>query len=170
MRPPVGPDHADQFLPILLQLCPVRYTVEAERRRLLRLLQLWLHAVSADSGAANGWCDRFVLRERSARLTNEHPARTPRGKDWASNWRTLALFWGIPAGAMLASGLLEPAARGVIWTIALVCTGITLSCECPTLQPDPLRVHIAKRQQRGTELSISGGHLADPVDYQATKQ
>ena len=44
-------------------------------------------------------------------------------KDWAGNWRSLALLWGVPAAAMLGSALLEPAARGAIWTIALIWMG-----------------------------------------------
>ena len=49
---------------------------------------------------------------------------TPRAKDWASDWRTLVTIWGIPAASMLAGGLLEPALRAPIWTIALAWMGI----------------------------------------------
>ena len=41
--------------------------------------------------------------------------------DWASDGRTLALFWGVPFAAMLASGLLLGATpRAVIWVSMLL--------------------------------------------------
>ena len=33
------------------------------------------------------------------------------------------LLWGVPAAAMVGSGLLEPAARGAVWTVALIWMG-----------------------------------------------
>jgi hypothetical protein len=48
---------------------------------------------------------------------------TCRKEDWAGHWRSLALLWGVPAAAMLGSALLESAARGAIWTIALIWMG-----------------------------------------------
>lgn len=38
----------------------------------------------------------------------------PALRDWAGNRRTLALLWGVPAGAMLAAALLEPLPRAVV--------------------------------------------------------
>jgi hypothetical protein len=49
---------------------------------------------------------------------------TARGRDWASDWRTLAVIWGVPAASMLAGSLFEPALRATIWTIALVWMGM----------------------------------------------
>lgn len=44
-------------------------------------------------------------------------------RDWASNWRSLASLWGIPAAVMLAALLLEPGPRAVAWSIALIWMG-----------------------------------------------
>jgi hypothetical protein len=45
-------------------------------------------------------------------------------KDWASAWRTLAAFWGLPGAAMLAASLLDPLSRAVIWIAMLVWMGV----------------------------------------------
>lgn len=44
-------------------------------------------------------------------------------KDWAGNWRTLAMLWGAPIGAMIAAGLLGPTPRTIIWIAALMWMG-----------------------------------------------
>jgi len=46
-----------------------------------------------------------------------------RDRDWAGDWRTLAAVWGLPAAAMPAALLLEPAPRAVVWTASLVWMG-----------------------------------------------
>ena len=40
-------------------------------------------------------------------------------KDWAGNWVTLVALWGLPAGIMVASTLLESGIRAGAWTVAL---------------------------------------------------
>src|SRR5688572_13542340 len=58
------------------------------------------------------------------RMADESACRSARReKDWASNWRSLALLWGVPAVAMVGGALLEPVARGAIWTVALIWMG-----------------------------------------------
>ena len=47
-------DHADRCLPILLRLHGLRIEVKAEGRRLLRVLLLWLSAMSAHSSSTRG--------------------------------------------------------------------------------------------------------------------
>lgn len=47
-------------------------------------------------------------------------------RDWAANWRSLAGLWGIPAGAMLIAGMLDPLPRAAIWSAALLWMG----CAC----------------------------------------
>jgi hypothetical protein len=42
-----------------------------------------------------------------------------RAKDWASDWRAFVGLWGVPAGAMLAALMLEPAWRTIVWTVML---------------------------------------------------
>src|SRR5262245_32733583 len=69
-----------------------------------------------------------VRRRRLAvgvvRLADKGPSRAAcRKKDWASDRRSLMLLWGVPAAAMVGSGLLEPAARGAVWTVALIWMG-----------------------------------------------
>lgn len=44
--------------------------------------------------------------------------------DWADNWRSFALLWGLPALAMVMAGYLEPVGRTVVWTASLVWMGI----------------------------------------------
>lgn len=44
-------------------------------------------------------------------------------RDWAGGWRSLALVWGLPGLAMMLATLLEPLARAVVWTAALVWMG-----------------------------------------------
>lgn len=46
-----------------------------------------------------------------------------RAKDWASDWRAFVGLWGVPGAAMLASLLLEPTWRAVVWTIMLAWMG-----------------------------------------------
>jgi hypothetical protein len=43
--------------------------------------------------------------------------------DWAGNWRTLLIIWGLPAALMLAAGLIDPRPRSVVWTASLVWMG-----------------------------------------------
>ena len=43
--------------------------------------------------------------------------------DWAGNWRSFAMLWAIPTGAMLIASFLEPRARAVIWTAMLLWMG-----------------------------------------------
>src|SRR5262245_54739924 len=43
--------------------------------------------------------------------------------DWTGDWLSLTLLWGVPAATMVGSGLLEPAARGAVWTVALIWMG-----------------------------------------------
>ena len=43
--------------------------------------------------------------------------------DWASDWRSLALLWGLPGAAMIGAAFLDPALRGVVWTIMLLWMG-----------------------------------------------
>lgn len=47
----------------------------------------------------------------------------PGSGDWAADWRSLAMLWGLPAAVMLVASLLEPKARAVIWTIMLLWMG-----------------------------------------------
>jgi hypothetical protein len=47
-----------------------------------------------------------------------------RQNDWVSNYRSYALAWGFPAGALLAAVFLDPGARTVIWGAALVWMGV----------------------------------------------
>ena len=51
------------------------------------------------------------------------PCTGPALKDWAGNPRSLALLWGVPAGAMLIAAFLEPLSRAVIWTAMLLWMG-----------------------------------------------
>lgn len=44
-------------------------------------------------------------------------------KDWAGNWRSLAVVWGLPAAAMLAASQLEPVLRAIVWSVALIWMG-----------------------------------------------
>lgn len=44
-------------------------------------------------------------------------------RDWAGDWRSLFMLWGLPAAAMLVASLLEPQARAVVWTAMLLWTG-----------------------------------------------
>jgi hypothetical protein len=44
-------------------------------------------------------------------------------KDWAGRWTSLVGLWGIPAAAMLAAMLLEPAFRAIVWPTALIWMG-----------------------------------------------
>lgn len=47
----------------------------------------------------------------------------PGPSDWASDWRSLSLFWGLPAAGMLVAASLEPLPRAIIWTTMLVWMG-----------------------------------------------
>lgn len=50
-------------------------------------------------------------------------SETPAG-DWAGNWRSLALLWGLPFAAMLAGWLLvDPGPRTALWGAMLVWMG-----------------------------------------------
>ena len=44
-------------------------------------------------------------------------------KDWAGSWQGLMWIWGLPAAAMIASAILAPALRGVVWTAMLLFMG-----------------------------------------------
>jgi hypothetical protein len=44
-------------------------------------------------------------------------------KDWAGSLRGYMLAWGLPSIVVIASGLLEPAPRAVIWSFALIWMG-----------------------------------------------
>lgn len=44
-------------------------------------------------------------------------------KDWAGDWRTFMILWGLPGAAMLAAALLEPAPRGIVWSAMLIWMG-----------------------------------------------
>jgi hypothetical protein len=56
--------------------------------------------------------------------TDRADARASRGAtDWAGDWRSLAALWGLPAVAMGAAVLLDPAPRAVVWTLMLVWMG-----------------------------------------------
>ena len=50
------------------------------------------------------------------------PAVAPE-RDWAGNWRSFALYWGLPAAVMVLAGALDPLARAVAWTGALLWMG-----------------------------------------------
>ena len=43
--------------------------------------------------------------------------------DWAGNWRSFSVLWGLPATAMLIAAFVEPPARTVIWTVMLLLMG-----------------------------------------------
>lgn len=51
------------------------------------------------------------------------PCADPALRDWAGNWRTLALLWGVPVGAMLVAAFLGPLPRAVVWTAMLLGMG-----------------------------------------------
>lgn len=44
-------------------------------------------------------------------------------KDWAGNWRSLAVLWGTPAVTMLGALLLDFVPRAIVWTAALTWMG-----------------------------------------------
>lgn len=50
------------------------------------------------------------------------PAVAP-DRDWAGNWRSFALYWGLPAAVMALAGALDPLARAVVWTGVLLWMG-----------------------------------------------
>lgn len=50
------------------------------------------------------------------------PAVAPE-RDWAGNWRSFALYWGLPAAVMVLAGVLHPVARAVIWPGMLLWMG-----------------------------------------------
>ena len=50
------------------------------------------------------------------------PAVAPE-RDWAGNWRSFGLYWGLPAAVMVLAGVLDPLARAVIWTGVLLWMG-----------------------------------------------
>lgn len=43
--------------------------------------------------------------------------------DWAGEWRSLTLLWGLPGAAMLAAAFIRPELRGIVWTIMLLWMG-----------------------------------------------
>jgi hypothetical protein len=43
--------------------------------------------------------------------------------DWAGDWRSFGVFWGLPAAVMVAAALLDPALRGAVWTAMLLWMG-----------------------------------------------
>lgn len=59
--------------------------------------------------------DRLAVADQGSRSTNS---------DWADNWRSFALLWGLPALAMIMAGHLAPFGRTIIWTTSLAWMGI----------------------------------------------
>ena len=43
--------------------------------------------------------------------------------DWAGNWRSFAIFWGLPSAAMVGAAFVQPGLRGIVWTIMLLWMG-----------------------------------------------
>jgi hypothetical protein len=50
------------------------------------------------------------------------PAVAPE-RDWAGNWRSFALYWGLPWAVMMVAGALDPLGRAIVWTAALLWMG-----------------------------------------------
>ena len=44
-------------------------------------------------------------------------------KDWAGNFRTYALAWGAPSLAIVSGSLVDPPARTLVWSAALLWMG-----------------------------------------------
>jgi len=49
--------------------------------------------------------------------------KAPRAGDWARSLSGYMTAWGIPSAAIVLSGLLAPAPRAAVWTVALVWMG-----------------------------------------------
>lgn len=61
---------------------------------------------------------------RSFELCANFSLVTPRPtRDWAGSWQGLALIWGLPAATMIAAASLDPAPRGIVWTVVLLFMG-----------------------------------------------
>lgn len=43
--------------------------------------------------------------------------------DWAADWRSFALLWGLPGAAMTGAAFIQPGPRGIVWTIMLLWMG-----------------------------------------------
>jgi hypothetical protein len=56
-------------------------------------------------------------------LTAMAQGRADPGKDWARSLGGYLIAWGIPSLILVAAGLLDPAARAIVWTGVLVWMG-----------------------------------------------
>jgi hypothetical protein len=57
-------------------------------------------------------------------MTERQAGCSPEGrKDWAGDWVTLALVWGLPAATMLAAFGIGPMPRAAVWAAMLTWMG-----------------------------------------------
>ena len=111
---------ADRCVSVLLHLYRLRGDAEAKVRRLLRVLFLWLRAMSADPGRAFRTGRRFAMLCRIALMAG-HMVETSR--DWLGSPRASLLAWWIPSATILASLFAPVAVRTAIWSVALIWMG-----------------------------------------------
>jgi len=93
----------------------------AEDWRLLRVLFLWLRAVSADPGGAFRAGRRFAVLCRIARMAG-HMVETSR--DGLGSPRAILLAWWIPTTTILATLVAPVGLRTAVWTVALTWMGM----------------------------------------------
>jgi hypothetical protein len=86
---------------------------------LLRVLFLWLAAVSTDSGRARRRVGRCLL----LRVTCDGQRADPTSRDWLGSVHTSLLAWWVPKAAVLAGLFVPLSFRAVIWIIVLIWMG-----------------------------------------------
>ena len=99
-------------MPVFLRLQGLRRAAEAALRRLLRVLFLWLDAMSTGS------------RERAR--DDEDCCGLAQGrsrKDWLGNARASLLAWWLPQAAVIAGLVVTVPVRTAVWVGALVWMG-----------------------------------------------
>jgi hypothetical protein len=87
----------------------------AKTRRLLRVLFLWLSALSADPSRA------FGRNLRSIQIIMEIDAQ--RSADWSGSIRNWGVVWGFPSAVLISGLLVDVPARMLMWIIALTWMG-----------------------------------------------
>jgi hypothetical protein len=98
----------------------VRSDAAAEAGRLLRLLLIWITALSADPGGA---CGRRPLGFLLCGLAVMATDTVQRSRDWLSDRRTNVVAWWIPKAAIVVGLFVPPPMRAVMWIISLVWMG-----------------------------------------------
>ena len=100
----------------------LRRDAETQAGRLLRVLFVWVGAVSSDSGRAGRRCFGGKLLP----LLNRGEAASAPQRDWARYPTAALAWWGIPIALAMSADLLTPSARVValIWGAAFVWMGV----------------------------------------------